>query len=293
MTLIDYRRPLSEQRPAAGTSTDPSAPDRSTPRGRLEVVGPLGPRFEEILTPEALDFLALLHDRFASRRTELLAARTLRRESIAGGAMFDFLPATRAIREDRSWRVAGPGPGLEDRRVEITGPTDRKMTINALNSGARVWLADHEDALSPTWDAVIDGQLNLHDAIRRQIDFTGENGKEYRLAEETATIVFRPRGWHLPEQHLRWVRADGRSMRASASLVDAGLYLFHNARELIERGSGPYLYLRGCGTRCSPPPSAGSGSSTARSARPCSSRPCPRPSRWRRSSTSCAITARG
>jgi len=243
MTLIDYRRPLSEQRPAPGTSTDPSAPDRSTPRGRLEVVGPLGPRFDEILTPEALEFLALLHDRYASRRTELLTARTLRRESIAGGAMFGFLPATRAIREDRSWRVAGPGPGLEDRRVEITGPTDRKMTINALNSGAKVWLADHEDALSPTWDAVIDGQLNLHDAIRRRIDFTGENGKAYRLAEETATIVFRPRGWHLPEQHLRWVRADGRSIRASASLVDAGLYLFHNAAELVERGSGPYLYL--------------------------------------------------
>ena len=129
MTLIDYRRPLSEQRPAAGTSTDPSAPDRSTPRGRLEVVGPLGPRFEEILTPEALDFLALLHDRFASRRTELLTARTLRRESIAGGAMFDFLPATRAIREDRSWRVAGPGPGLEDRRGYLAPGMDADFIL--------------------------------------------------------------------------------------------------------------------------------------------------------------------
>ncbi|AXK46634.1 malate synthase A [Brachybacterium saurashtrense] len=248
MTLIDYRRPLSEQRRpgASPTASGPSAtssvavPDR---RGRIEVTAPLGDRFEEILTPAALDFLALLHDRFAARRSALLTARAMRREAISGGAMLDFLPTTRAIRQDPTWRVAGAGPGLEDRRVEITGPTDRKMTINALNSGAKVWLADHEDALSPTWHAVIDGQLNLHDAIRRQVDFTGENGKEYRLAEETATIVFRPRGWHLPEQHLRWVRADGRSARTSAALVDAGLYLFHNARELIARGAGPYLYL--------------------------------------------------
>ncbi|MBB5832947.1 malate synthase A [Brachybacterium aquaticum] len=240
MTLIDYRRPISEQRRPGQT---PSAAPRPAPRGRIEITAPLQPRFEEILTPEALDFLALLHDRFAVRRTELLTARAMRRESISGGAMFDFLPTTRHIREDPTWRVAGAGPGLEDRRVEITGPTDRRMTINALNSGAKVWLADHEDALSPTWDGVIGGQLNLRDAIRRQIDFTGANGKEYRLKEETATIVFRPRGWHLPEQHLRYVRADGRTSRTSASLIDAGLYLFHNAAELIARGSGPYLYL--------------------------------------------------
>ncbi|MGP9536746.1 malate synthase A [Brachybacterium sp. AOP43-C2-M15] len=201
------------------------------------------PRFEEILTPEALSFLTELHDRFAMRRSQLLTARSVRREAISGGAMFGFDPTTAAIRENPSWQVAGAGPGLEDRRVEITGPTDPKMAINALNSGATVWLADHEDALSPTWSNVIGGQLTLHDAIRRQIDFVSPQGKEYRLAEETATIVFRPRGWHLPEQHLRYTREDGRSCRASASLVDAGLYLFHNAQELIERGSGPYLYL--------------------------------------------------
>ena len=133
MTLIDYRRPLSEQRrPGHPRPAQPTGPG-----GRIEVTGPLGPRFEEILTPEALDFLAHLHDRFATRRSELLTARAVRREAIAGGAMFDFLPATRTIREDPTWRVAGPGPGLEDRRVEITGPTDRKMTINPLNSGAR------------------------------------------------------------------------------------------------------------------------------------------------------------
>ncbi|MDN5901477.1 MAG: malate synthase A [Brachybacterium sp.] len=190
-----------------------------------------------------MTFLAALHDRFAARRSQLLTARAMRREAISGGAMFDFLPETAAIRDDPTWRVAGSGPGLEDRRVEITGPTDRKMTVNAMNSGANVWLADGEDALSPTWSNVIGGQLNLHDAIRRRIDFVTDEGKEYRLGEQTPTIVFRPRGWHLPEQQLRYQRADGRSCRASGSLVDAGLYLFHNARELIARGAGPYLYL--------------------------------------------------
>ncbi|MGO1423398.1 MAG: malate synthase A, partial [Brachybacterium sp.] len=175
MTLTQHQRPTP-------TGSGPSQPTPTTPSPSwIEQLGPNEHRFEEILTPEALDFLAALHDRFASRRSQLLTARAMRRESISGGAMFDFLPETAAIRDDPTWRVAGAGPGLEDRRVEITGPTDRKMTVNAMNSGANVWLADGEDALSPTWHNVITGQLNLHDAIRRRIDFVTDEGKEYRL----------------------------------------------------------------------------------------------------------------
>jgi len=234
MTLTQHPQPRS--------TTD--TPQRTSETlSWIEQLGESEHRFEEILTPGALDFVAELHDRFAARRSQLLTARAMRREAIGGGAMFDFLPESSAIREDPSWRVAGAGPGLEDRRVEITGPTDRKMTVNALNSGANVWLADGEDALSPTWHNVICGQLNLKDAIRRRIDFVTDEGKQYRLGEQTPTIVFRPRGWHLPEQQLRYQRADGRSCRTSGSLVDAGLYLFHNAHELIERGTGPYFYL--------------------------------------------------
>ena len=161
---------------------------------RMEVLGPQGERFDEILTPEALRFLARLHESFVGRRHEALTARMERRRGIENGRDLNFLPETRAIREDVDWRVAGAGPGLEDRRVEITGPTDRKMTVNAMNSGAKVWLADHEDAMSPTWANVVGGQVNLFDAIRRQIDFTSAEGKEYRLGESTPTIVFRPRG---------------------------------------------------------------------------------------------------
>ena len=210
---------------------------------RMEVLGPQGERFDEILTPEALGFLAELHDRFVGRRHEILATRMERRRAIENGRDLRFLPETREIREDPSWRVAGAGPGLEDRRVEITGPTDRKMTINAMNSGAKVWLADHEDATSPTWANVIGGQINLSDAIRRRIDFTSEEGKEYRLAEENPTIVFRPRGWHLVEKHLRYTDVPGIAAPASGSLVDFGLYVFHNAHELIARGTGAYFYL--------------------------------------------------
>ncbi|RQP12952.1 MAG: malate synthase A [Microbacteriaceae bacterium] len=209
----------------------------------MEVLGPRAERFDEILTPEALEFLTRLHDRFVGRRHEILATRMERRRAIENGRDLRFLPETREIREDPNWRVAGAGPGLEDRRVEITGPTDRKMTINAMNSGAKVWLADHEDATSPTWANVVGGQLNLFDAIRRQIDFTSPEGKEYRLGEETPTIVFRPRGWHLVEKHLRYTDAPGIASPASGSLVDFGLYAFHNAHELIARGSGPYFYL--------------------------------------------------
>ena len=210
----------------------------------IEILGPAGDRFDEILTPEALAFLTRLHDRFAGPRHERLAARMRRRREIDDGRDLRFLDETRAIREDPSWRVAGPGPGLEDRRVEITGPTDRKMTVNALNSGAKVWLADHEDALSPTWDNVIGGQVNLADAIRRRIDFTSAEGKRYTLTDGASpTIVFRPRGWHLVEKHLRYIDDAGIASPASGSLVDFGLYFFHNAAELIARGTGPYFYL--------------------------------------------------
>jgi malate synthase len=205
---------------------------------RIEVTGPSGERYDEILTPAAVDFIARLDNAFAGRRRELLDARRQRREKLNSGERpLGFLPETRWIRNDPSWEVAPPAPGLEDRRVEITGPTDRKMTVNALNSGARVWLADFEDATSPTWENIVGGQLNLFDAIRRDIDFES-NGKRYTIGDNPATIVARPRGWHLVEKH---IRIDGRPV--SASLVDFGLYFFHNARQLVARGSGPYFYL--------------------------------------------------
>lgn len=212
-------------------------------RPHLSQTGPSVPGTNEILTTEAIDFLTDLHLRFSSRRHDLLLGRQHRRTRFSNGADPDFLPLTAGIRADPSWRVAGPGPGLEDRRVEITGPTDRKMTINALNSGAKVWLADMEDATSPTWGNVIGGQHSLFDAIRGQIDFTSPEGKEYRVGPTTPTIVFRPRGWHLTEKHLEFTDRAGQTCAASASLVDAGLYLFHNAQALIDSGRGPYLYL--------------------------------------------------
>ncbi|WP_069812466.1 malate synthase A [Streptomyces sp. TP-A0874] len=198
------------------------------------------PRQEEVLTDAALVFLAELHHRFTPRRDELLARRAERRREIARTSTLDFLPETAEVRQG-DWRVAPAPPALEDRRVEITGPTDRKMTINALNSGARVWLADFEDASAPTWENVILGQLNLIDAYERRIDFTDARGKAYALRPdpELATVVTRPRGWHLAERHLR--DAEGRPV--PGALVDFGLYFFHNARRLLERGQGPYFYL--------------------------------------------------
>ncbi|MEU7022856.1 malate synthase A [Streptomyces sp. NPDC046203] len=199
------------------------------------------PRQEEVLTGEALAFLAELHHRFTPRRDELLARRAERRAEIARTSTLDFLPGTAAIRADDSWRVAPAPAALNDRRVEITGPTDRKMTINALNSGARVWLADFEDASAPTWENVILGQVNLIDAYTRNIDFTDpRSGKSYALkpAEELATVVTRPRGWHLDERHLT---VAGRPV--PGALVDFGLYFFHNARRLTDLGKGPYFYL--------------------------------------------------
>ncbi|MFF9641182.1 malate synthase A [Kitasatospora aureofaciens] len=205
---------------------------------RIEILGEHEPRFEEILTPEALAFLTRLDAAFADHRTELLAERSRRAAALADGGTLDFLPHTRTVREDPSWRVAGAGPGLADRRVEITGPPERRMTVNALNSGAKVWLADFEDATSPTWHNIVSGQLNLLDAIERRIDDATPEGRRYRVGDTPATIVVRPRGWHLEEHHLL---IDGRPI--AGALVDFGLYLFHCGMRQIERGSGPYFYL--------------------------------------------------
>ncbi|CAL9317859.1 MULTISPECIES: malate synthase A [Streptomyces] len=199
------------------------------------------PRQEEVLTDAALAFVAELHRRFTPRRDELLARRAERRAEIARTSTLDFLPETAAVRADDSWKVAPAPDALQDRRVEITGPTDRKMTINALNSGAKVWLADFEDASAPTWENVVLGQLNLMAAYTRTIDFTDERtGKSYALRpnEELATVVMRPRGWHLDERHLQ---VDGRPV--PGALVDFGLYFFHNAQRLLDLGKGPYFYL--------------------------------------------------
>jgi malate synthase len=199
------------------------------------------PRQGEVLTDAALAFLAELHRQFTPRRNELLARRAERRAEIARTSTLDFLSETAAIRADDSWKV-GPAPeALNDRRVEITGPTDRKMTINALNSGAKVWLADFEDASAPTWENVVLGQLNLTDAYERRIDFTSPEGKSYALkpAEELATVVMRPRGWHLNERHL----VDDSGTPVPGALVDFGLYFFHNAQRLLDLGKGPYFYL--------------------------------------------------
>jgi malate synthase len=205
----------------------------------IEVTGKPVDRAEEILTPQALQFVAHLHRRFAETRDILLARRAARRELLRTGQGYEFLPETAHIRA-QAWRVAPAPADLADRRVEITGPTERKMAINALNSGAKVWLADLEDANTPHWHNVISGQANLFDAVRKQITYTSPEGKRYELAPDRphAVIVMRPRGWHLPERHLL---IDGRP--AVGALVDFGLYFFHNARELIARGSGPYFYL--------------------------------------------------
>ncbi|WP_029252332.1 malate synthase A [Paraoerskovia marina] len=227
--------------------TDTSPTRRVTIPGTMRVKARSGTRYDEILSTEALTFLAELHEEFGGRRHAILHARERRCEEVANGIDPDFRASTRPVRDNAAWQVAGAGPGLEDRRVEITGPTDPKMTVNALNSDAKVWLADAEDASSPTWRNVVEGQLALHDAIRGTLAFTAENGKEYALrsAELTdmPTIVFRPRGWHLDEKHLRHTDLCGTTHDASGSLVDFGLYLFHNAEELIARGRGPYFYL--------------------------------------------------
>jgi malate synthase len=194
------------------------------------------PRADEVLTPEAVSFVAGLQERFGPRRLELLDARAARRERIAAGELPGFLPETREVRESE-WTIEPVPAGLRDRRVEITGPTDRKMVINALNSGARMFMADFEDANAPTWSNMVEGQANLTHAIERTIKLEAPQ-KTYLLNDEVATLLVRPRGWHLPERHLL---VGGEPV--SASLFDVGLYVFHNARRLVDRGAGPWLYL--------------------------------------------------
>ncbi len=205
-------------------------------RAELAASAAAGPRGDEILTEEALAFVAGLQRRFGLRRAELLQARAERQRRLDAGELPDFLAETREIRES-DWTIDPVPADLQDRRVEITGPTDRKMVINALNSGAKMFMADFEDANSPTWANMVEGQANLIDAIERTIELES-NGKTYRLADEVATLLVRPRGWHLPERHLS---LDGEPV--SASLFDFGLYVFHNGRRLLDRGTGPYLYL--------------------------------------------------
>ena len=202
-----------------------------------ETLKPLTPQVAQVLTPEALEFVANLHRNFNATRETLLDRRAERQVLWDAGQTPDFLTETEEIRRSE-WNVASTPGDLQDRRVEITGPVERKMMINALNSGAKVFMADFEDALSPTWENVIQGQINLMDAVRRTIEFAGPDGKEYRLKEKTAVLLVRPRGWHLVEKN---VLVDGKPI--SASLFDFGLYFFHNAHELIRRETGPYFYL--------------------------------------------------
>ncbi len=207
------------------------------PSPDLAVAHSANPRSNEVLTPEALAFVADLHRSFNPRRLELLEARTDRQARLDAGELADFLSDTADVRSS-TWAVAQTPTDLDDRRVEITGPAEAKMMINALNSGAKMFMADLEDSLSPTWGNVVDGQIALRDATRRRLTFTNPEGKEYRLNEEIATLLVRPRGWHLDEAHLT---VDGSPI--SASLFDFGLYFFHNAAEMLTRGSGPYFYL--------------------------------------------------
>jgi len=203
----------------------------------IVITRPVSPVDAEILTPEALRFVAGLARRFTARRDQLLKLRAIRQKEIDSGHFPDFLSETAEIRS-ADWKVAPIPHDLMDRRVEITGPVERKMVINALNSGANTFMADFEDSNSPTWENCISGQANLRDAVRRTIEFRSPEGKTYQLNEHTATLIVRPRGWHLDERHMRVNGAP-----VPASLFDFGLFFFHNARELMERGSGPYFYL--------------------------------------------------
>jgi malate synthase len=203
----------------------------------VAVLGPESASARRVLVPAALDFVAALHRQFNPRRLELLERRAARQAELDAGGEFDYLAETSDVRA-ADWRVASAPSDLDNRRVEITGPVDRKMMINALNSGAQVFMADFEDALSPTWDNVVQGQQNLIDAVRRRIEVSTPEGKTYHLNDRTATLVVRPRGWHLVDKH---VLVDGAPV--AASLLDFGLYLFHNAGDLLDRGSGPYFYL--------------------------------------------------
>ncbi|MCW2697057.1 MAG: aceB [Modestobacter sp.] len=235
MTLLDTP-PATALAPAA-------LPDRPGPTaGRVTVTGPPVARSEEVLTPEALAFLGRLHTRFAPRRAELLAERSRRRTQISTGRDLGFRPETAAVRNDPGWRVAGAGPGLADRRVEIAGPVDPASAVSALTSGAQTWLADLEDATSPTWGNVIGGQVVLTDVVGRRLAGAGSHTGPIDWPA-APTVQVRPRGWHLVEKHLCVTDASGRRTPTSASLVDFGLYAFLNAAELVARGSGPYFYL--------------------------------------------------
>jgi malate synthase len=204
----------------------------------IEIKGEMAPGFEDILGPAALHFVASLERRFGAARKRLIAARAEFQKRLDGGENPCFLAATREIRAG-DWKIAKTPADLRDRRVEITGPVERKMVINALNCGARMFMADFEDSAAPTWDLMINGQINLRDAARRDIAFTDpKSGKDYALGERIATLLVRPRGWHLEEAH---IRVDGKPV--SAALVDFGLYFFHNAKQLLAHGTGPYFYL--------------------------------------------------
>lgn len=208
-----------------------------TTHARLELHGAIERGFDEVLTPDALEFVGELQHEFGSRRSELLEARAKRRKRLAAGELLDFRPDTREIREG-DWRVAEVPADMQQRWVEITGPTDRKLTINALNSGADGFMADFEDANAPTWHNMVGGHINLRDAIEGTITYEGSDGKHYERSENPATLLVRPRGWHLPERHLL---VDGQAV--SGSLFDFGLFFFHCAPRLLRHGSGPYLYL--------------------------------------------------
>lgn len=204
---------------------------------KYKILGVVNADQEEILTPEALDFASLLHQKFNAVRVELLEKRKTRQSEIDSGHVPDFLTETEAIRRG-DWKVAPLPVDLLDRRVEITGPVDRKMIINALNSGVKVFMADFEDSNSPTWENIKNGQINLRDAVNKTISFTNPNGKHYRLNDKTATLMVRPRGWHLVEKH---VEVNGKPI--SASIFDFAIYFFHNVDQLIAAGTGPYFYL--------------------------------------------------
>jgi malate synthase len=210
---------------------------RALQQAGLEILAPVSSTHARILTPGAMAFLEKLARQFAPRVMEILQRRAERQQRLDAGELPDFLPETADVRAG-DWQAAPLPEDLLDRRVEITGPVDRKMIINALNSGARVFMADFEDSSSPTWTAMIEGQVNVYDAVRREIVYTAPNGKEYRLKDRIATLIVRPRGWHMVEKH---VQLKGRPV--PAALFDFGLHFFHNARALIERGSGPYFYL--------------------------------------------------
>lgn len=204
----------------------------------VEIRADIPPAFAEILTPEAVQFVATLQRTFGARREALLQRRVERQAAIDAGQKPDFLAETADIRNDPTWTIAPVPADLQDRRVEITGPVDRKMIVNALNSGAKVYMSDFEDANTPNWDNTIRGQINLRDAISRKIDFVSPEGKEYKLGDTLATLLVRPRGWHLREKHML---VDGQPV--SGSLFDFGLYFFHNAKNLLQNGTGPYFYL--------------------------------------------------